>query len=162
MNSIVGKPVELKEFEPEVVAAVIKSYLRDLPENVLTANLLPKFNELLGKSLIFISASLNPFSIPPSLNFPYFIPSIQPSLLYPHIHPFISQCIYLVNIVCESMFFRLFAHLLIHLFIQSFLPSFIPSFLPSFIQSFLSLFIPSFLPSSLLPFALYLIYILLL
>ncbi|KAK3722088.1 hypothetical protein QZH41_019844, partial [Actinostola sp. cb2023] len=43
-----GKHFELKDYEPEVVASVIKSYLRDLPENVLTAGLVPKFNELLG------------------------------------------------------------------------------------------------------------------
>ncbi|XP_020894810.1 ralA-binding protein 1-A isoform X3 [Exaiptasia diaphana] len=43
-----GKSVDLKEYEPEVVAAVVKSYLRDLPENVLTTSLVPKFNELLG------------------------------------------------------------------------------------------------------------------
>lgn len=44
-----GKSVDLKDYEPEVVAGVVKSYLRDLPENVLTATVLPKFNELVGK-----------------------------------------------------------------------------------------------------------------
>lgn len=43
-----GKPVDLHEFEPEAVASLVKLYLRELPENILTAALLPKFNELSG------------------------------------------------------------------------------------------------------------------
>lgn len=43
-----GKSVDLHEFEPEAVASLVKLYLRELPENILTAALLPKFNELSG------------------------------------------------------------------------------------------------------------------
>lgn len=43
-----GKTVNLNEFEAEVVASLVKLYLRELPENILTAALLPKFNELGG------------------------------------------------------------------------------------------------------------------
>lgn len=41
-----GKTVDLHEFEAEAVASLVKLYLRELPENILTATLLPKFNEL--------------------------------------------------------------------------------------------------------------------
>lgn len=44
-----GKTVNLNEFEAEVVASLVKLYLRELPENILTVALLPKFNELGGK-----------------------------------------------------------------------------------------------------------------
>ena len=46
-----GKTVNLNEFEAEAVASLVKLYLRELPENVLTAALLPKFNELGGKRI---------------------------------------------------------------------------------------------------------------
>lgn len=41
-----GKTVDLHEYEAEAVASLVKLYLRELPENILTAALLPKFNEL--------------------------------------------------------------------------------------------------------------------
>ncbi|EDO28407.1 predicted protein [Nematostella vectensis] len=43
-----GKQVDLKEYEPEVVASIVKQYLRELPESVLTMMLAPRFNELIG------------------------------------------------------------------------------------------------------------------
>lgn len=43
-----GKTVNLHDFEAEAVASLVKLYLRELPENILTAALLPKFNELSG------------------------------------------------------------------------------------------------------------------
>lgn len=43
-----GRSVDLHEFEPEAVASLVKLYLRELPENILTTTLLPKFNELSG------------------------------------------------------------------------------------------------------------------
>lgn len=51
--SLLGKSVNLHEFEAEAVASLVKLYLRELPENILTAALLPKFNELSGKKKIF-------------------------------------------------------------------------------------------------------------
>lgn len=47
--SLLGKSVDLHEYEPEAVASLVKLYLRELPENILTVALLPKFNELSGK-----------------------------------------------------------------------------------------------------------------
>ena len=49
--SLLGKSVDLNEFEPEAVASLVKLYLRELPENILTTALLPKFNELSGKKV---------------------------------------------------------------------------------------------------------------
>ena len=46
---ILGKSVDLHEYEAEAVASLVKLYLRELPENILTAALVPKFNELSGK-----------------------------------------------------------------------------------------------------------------
>lgn len=46
---MLGKSVDLHEYEPEAVASLVKLYLRELPENILTVALLPKFNELSGK-----------------------------------------------------------------------------------------------------------------
>jgi len=46
---LLGRSVDLHEFEPEAVASLVKLYLRELPENILTTTLLPKFNELSGK-----------------------------------------------------------------------------------------------------------------
>ena len=43
------KTVDLHEYEAEAVASLVKLYLRELPENILTAALLPKFNELSSK-----------------------------------------------------------------------------------------------------------------
>ena len=50
--SLLGKSVDLNEFEPEAVASLVKLYLRELPENILTTALLPKFNELSGKKVL--------------------------------------------------------------------------------------------------------------
>lgn len=44
-----GKSVDLHEYEAEAVASLVKLYLRELPENILTVALAPKFNELSGK-----------------------------------------------------------------------------------------------------------------
>lgn len=38
-----GVPVQLQEYEPSVVASLLKQFLRELPEPILTAELLPKF-----------------------------------------------------------------------------------------------------------------------
>ena len=38
-----GLPVQLQEYEPSVVASLIKQFLRELPEPILTTELLPKF-----------------------------------------------------------------------------------------------------------------------
>ncbi|KAL9962612.1 hypothetical protein ACROYT_G031731 [Oculina patagonica] len=43
-----GKSVDLHEYEAEAVASLVKLYLRELPENILTVALTPKFNELSG------------------------------------------------------------------------------------------------------------------
>lgn len=44
-----GKTVDLHEYEAEAVSSLIKLYLRELPENILTAALVPKFNEISSK-----------------------------------------------------------------------------------------------------------------
>lgn len=41
-----GKSVDLTEYEAEAVTSLIKLYIRELPENILTSALLPKFNEI--------------------------------------------------------------------------------------------------------------------
>lgn len=41
--------MDLHEYEAEAVASLVKLYLRELPENLLTTALAPKFNELSGK-----------------------------------------------------------------------------------------------------------------
>ena len=38
-----GLPVQLQEYEPSVVASLIKQFLRELPEPILTTDLMPKF-----------------------------------------------------------------------------------------------------------------------
>ena len=38
-------PVFLHEHEPYVVASLLKQFLREIPEPVLTINLMPKFEE---------------------------------------------------------------------------------------------------------------------
>ncbi|MXQ79766.1 hypothetical protein E5288_WYG006896 [Bos mutus] len=40
----------LEEYEPNTVASLLKQYLRDLPENLLTKELLPRFEEACGRS----------------------------------------------------------------------------------------------------------------
>ncbi|KAM4650575.1 LOW QUALITY PROTEIN: ralA-binding protein 1-A-like [Discoglossus pictus] len=40
----------LEDYEPYTVASLLKQYLRELPENVLTKDLLPRFEEACGKS----------------------------------------------------------------------------------------------------------------
>lgn len=44
-----GMPVELVEHEPNVVASLLKQFLRELPEPVLTTALMPKFEEASSK-----------------------------------------------------------------------------------------------------------------
>ncbi|KAM5222405.1 ralA-binding protein 1 [Ctenodactylus gundi] len=39
----------LEEYEPNTVASLLKQYLRDLPENLLTRDLLPRFEEACGR-----------------------------------------------------------------------------------------------------------------
>ncbi|XP_004714153.1 ralA-binding protein 1 [Echinops telfairi] len=39
----------LDEYEPNTVASLLKQYLRDLPENLLTTELMPRFEEACGK-----------------------------------------------------------------------------------------------------------------
>ena len=43
-----GLPVTLHEHEPNVVASLLKQFLRELPEPVLTTELLPKFEQASG------------------------------------------------------------------------------------------------------------------
>ncbi|XP_057618833.1 ralA-binding protein 1 [Chionomys nivalis] len=40
----------LEEYEPNTVASLLKQYLRDLPENLLTKELMPRFEEACGKT----------------------------------------------------------------------------------------------------------------
>ena len=40
-----GEPVYLEEHEPNIVAGVLKQFLRELPEPILTTALVPKFEE---------------------------------------------------------------------------------------------------------------------
>lgn len=40
----------LEEYEPNTVASLLKQYLRELPENLLTKELLPRFEEACGKA----------------------------------------------------------------------------------------------------------------
>ena len=40
-----GAPAYLYEHEPNVVASLLKQFLRELPEPVLTTALMPKFEE---------------------------------------------------------------------------------------------------------------------
>ncbi|KAG8519731.1 RalA-binding protein 1 [Galemys pyrenaicus] len=40
----------LEEYEPNTVASLLKQYLRDLPENLLTKELIPRFEEACGRS----------------------------------------------------------------------------------------------------------------
>ncbi len=45
-----GTHVYLHEYEPNVVASLLKQFLRDLPEPVLTADLMPKFEQASSES----------------------------------------------------------------------------------------------------------------
>ena len=47
-------PVYLPEYEPNVVASLLKQYLRDLPEPVLTDELMPKFEQASSESVVFV------------------------------------------------------------------------------------------------------------
>uniref|UniRef100_A0A8C9L9R4 Rho-GAP domain-containing protein n=1 Tax=Pavo cristatus TaxID=9049 RepID=A0A8C9L9R4_PAVCR len=40
----------LEEYEPNTVASLLKQYLRELPENLLTKELMPRFEDACGKS----------------------------------------------------------------------------------------------------------------
>ncbi|XP_062933278.1 ralA-binding protein 1 [Cynocephalus volans] len=40
----------LEEYEPNTVASLLKQYLRDLPENLLTKELMPRFEEACGRN----------------------------------------------------------------------------------------------------------------
>ena len=40
-----GTPVYLHDYEPNVIASLLKLYLRELPEPVLTTELMPKFEQ---------------------------------------------------------------------------------------------------------------------
>uniref|UniRef100_A0ABK0LB85 RalA binding protein 1 like 1 n=1 Tax=Rattus norvegicus TaxID=10116 RepID=A0ABK0LB85_RAT len=40
----------LEEYEPNTVASLLKQYLRDLPENLLTRELMPRFEEACGRT----------------------------------------------------------------------------------------------------------------
>lgn len=40
----------LEEYEPNTVASLLKQYLRELPENLLTKDLMPRFEDVCGKS----------------------------------------------------------------------------------------------------------------
>jgi RalA-binding protein 1 len=40
-----GMPVYLQDYEPNVVASLLKQFLRELPEPVLTTALMPKFEQ---------------------------------------------------------------------------------------------------------------------
>ena len=44
------QPVYLLEHEPSIVASLLKQYLRELPEPVLTTELMPKFEQASSKS----------------------------------------------------------------------------------------------------------------
>ena len=46
--------MDLQEYEAEAVTSLVKLYLRELPENILTSALAPKFNELSGIHLQWI------------------------------------------------------------------------------------------------------------
>uniref|UniRef100_A0A8C6QWM9 RalA-binding protein 1 n=1 Tax=Nannospalax galili TaxID=1026970 RepID=A0A8C6QWM9_NANGA len=41
----------LEEYEPNTVASLLKQYLRDLPENLLTKELIPRFEEACGRTM---------------------------------------------------------------------------------------------------------------
>jgi hypothetical protein len=55
--------VYLHEYEPNVVASLLKLYLRELPEPVLTTELMPKFEFASGESLHCSFNSLGSFSV---------------------------------------------------------------------------------------------------
>lgn len=40
----------LDDYEPYTIASLLKQYLRELPENVLTKDLMPRFEEACGKN----------------------------------------------------------------------------------------------------------------
>lgn len=40
----------MEEYEPNTVASLLKQYLRDLPENLLTKELMPRFEEACGRT----------------------------------------------------------------------------------------------------------------
>lgn len=40
----------LEEYEPNTVASLLKQYLRELPENLLTKELMPRFEEACGRA----------------------------------------------------------------------------------------------------------------
>ena len=43
-----GRPANLHEHEPNIVASLLKQFLRELPEPVLTMELMPKFEQASG------------------------------------------------------------------------------------------------------------------
>ena len=51
MSNILGNHVNIRDWEPEVVTSLVKLYLRELPESVLTTALAPKFSEISGKNI---------------------------------------------------------------------------------------------------------------
>ena len=68
-----GLPVPLQDYEPHVVTGVIKQFLRELPEPVLTTELAPKFEQASSK------CTASPYE---SLYMSQIIFSIFPNLLY--------------------------------------------------------------------------------
>ncbi len=52
-----GAHVYLHEHEPNIVASLLKQYLRDLPEPVLTSELMPKFEQASSKCCPFFDKS---------------------------------------------------------------------------------------------------------
>lgn len=48
-------PVYLHEHEPNIVASLLKLFLRELPEPVLTKELMPKFEEASGICFLVFS-----------------------------------------------------------------------------------------------------------
>ena len=48
-----GQPVYLPEYEPNVIASLLKLFLRELPEPVLTTEYMPKFEQASSKKFIY-------------------------------------------------------------------------------------------------------------
>ena len=59
-----GETVYLEEHEPNIVAGVLKQFLRELPEPALTNALVPKFEEASSKPIsLFLTACLRDVEI---------------------------------------------------------------------------------------------------
>ena len=76
-----GLPVPLQDYEPHVVTGVIKQFLRELPEPVLTTELAPKFEQASSKCMAALYESCTCLKLSLGFFLIYFIDFLQSLLM---------------------------------------------------------------------------------